>query len=226
MGRLRFWIATCRHQARPQRHGPPYRSDPRRLRHQQMQDRGTRRYKSDRPLVRHPALCPGRIAKVPAAPGLSPGRYDDLKRHAFSSPTCSRAGRNHSLLPTARGWCPMVLSITDDAGVFDRGGRRRGSVSRSSCVSRSRMILPPARLGITCCRRYRCSPRRSTSYTRSDANSRCGRTYFHRFSGKIIQHDQQTYCPHCDTTHEWFARDAWVCDSEPCDEAERERQIE
>jgi hypothetical protein len=35
----------------------------------------------------------------------------------------------------------------------------------------------------------------------------------------------QTYCPHCDTTHEWFARDAWVCDSEPCDETERERQI-
>jgi hypothetical protein len=35
----------------------------------------------------------------------------------------------------------------------------------------------------------------------------------------------QTYCPHCDTTHEWFARDAWVRDSGPFDEAERERQI-
>jgi len=23
----------------------------------------------------------------------------------------------------------------------------------------------------------------------------------------------QTYCPHCDAIHEWFAKDAWVCDS-------------
>ena len=28
----------------------------------------------------------------------------------------------------------------------------------------------------------------------------------------------QTYCPHCNTTHEWFARDAWVCDSEASNE--------
>jgi len=33
----------------------------------------------------------------------------------------------------------------------------------------------------------------------------------------------QTYCPHCETTHEWFARDAWV-DPETSDEAECERQ--
>ncbi len=24
----------------------------------------------------------------------------------------------------------------------------------------------------------------------------------------------QAYCPHCDAMHEWFAADAWVCDSE------------
>jgi len=23
----------------------------------------------------------------------------------------------------------------------------------------------------------------------------------------------RTHCPLCDTTHEWFAKDAWVCDS-------------
>jgi hypothetical protein len=34
----------------------------------------------------------------------------------------------------------------------------------------------------------------------------------------------QTYCPHCDGTHEWFARDAWVCDSETSKETEHERQ--
>ncbi len=34
----------------------------------------------------------------------------------------------------------------------------------------------------------------------------------------------QTYCPHCDATHEWFARDAWVCDSATSEEAERKRQ--
>lgn len=22
----------------------------------------------------------------------------------------------------------------------------------------------------------------------------------------------RTYCPHCRATHEWFAKDAWVCD--------------
>jgi len=35
----------------------------------------------------------------------------------------------------------------------------------------------------------------------------------------------QTYCPHCDATHEWFARDAWVSHSAPFDEPEFERQI-
>jgi hypothetical protein len=34
----------------------------------------------------------------------------------------------------------------------------------------------------------------------------------------------QTYCPHCNATHEWFARDAWVYDSEASNEVERERQ--
>ena len=34
----------------------------------------------------------------------------------------------------------------------------------------------------------------------------------------------QTYCPYCDVTHEWFARDAWVCDSATSDEAECEGQ--
>jgi hypothetical protein len=33
----------------------------------------------------------------------------------------------------------------------------------------------------------------------------------------------QTYCLHCNTTHEWFAKDAWVSDSET-GEAEHERQ--
>jgi hypothetical protein len=33
----------------------------------------------------------------------------------------------------------------------------------------------------------------------------------------------QTYCPHCDATHEWFAKDAWVCESEPSDENEHAR---
>jgi hypothetical protein len=31
----------------------------------------------------------------------------------------------------------------------------------------------------------------------------------------------QTYCPHCDAPHEWFAGDAWVCES---DEDEHGRQ--
>ena len=34
----------------------------------------------------------------------------------------------------------------------------------------------------------------------------------------------QTYCPHCNATHEWFAKDAWVCDSENSGEAEHEGQ--
>jgi hypothetical protein len=24
-----------------------------------------------------------------------------------------------------------------------------------------------------------------------------------------------TYCPHCRARHEWFVKDAWVCDSDP-----------
>ncbi len=34
----------------------------------------------------------------------------------------------------------------------------------------------------------------------------------------------QTYCRHCEAPHEWFARDAWVCDSETFEKAEQERQ--
>jgi len=34
----------------------------------------------------------------------------------------------------------------------------------------------------------------------------------------------QTYCPHCNATHEWFARDAWICDSDAAIEAEHARQ--
>ncbi len=33
----------------------------------------------------------------------------------------------------------------------------------------------------------------------------------------------QTHCPHCNATHEWFAKDAWVCDSATSGEAEPER---
>jgi len=36
----------------------------------------------------------------------------------------------------------------------------------------------------------------------------------------------QTYCPLCRATHEWFVKDAWVCDSD-CSECEArcERQV-
>jgi hypothetical protein len=34
----------------------------------------------------------------------------------------------------------------------------------------------------------------------------------------------QTYCSHCNAIHEWFAKDAWVCDSETSDQAEHERR--
>lgn len=27
----------------------------------------------------------------------------------------------------------------------------------------------------------------------------------------------KTFCPHCNTTHEWFARDAWVSEREHCE---------
>ena len=32
-----------------------------------------------------------------------------------------------------------------------------------------------------------------------------------------------TYCPICRATHEWFAKDAWVCDSTPSSPQERRR---
>ena len=35
----------------------------------------------------------------------------------------------------------------------------------------------------------------------------------------------RTYCPLCRVTHEWFAQDAWVCDSDvsECDEASEQQ---
>jgi hypothetical protein len=36
----------------------------------------------------------------------------------------------------------------------------------------------------------------------------------------------RTACPLCRTTHEWFAKDAWVCDSAPADcDPSRERLV-
>jgi hypothetical protein len=36
----------------------------------------------------------------------------------------------------------------------------------------------------------------------------------------------RTYCPVCNVVHEWFAKDAWVCDSEPSEcEAEYKRPV-
>lgn len=34
----------------------------------------------------------------------------------------------------------------------------------------------------------------------------------------------RTLCPHCRVTHEWFARDAWVCDSVPAEPEHRGKQ--
>jgi hypothetical protein len=34
----------------------------------------------------------------------------------------------------------------------------------------------------------------------------------------------RSYCPLCRAMHEWFAKDAWVCDSE-CSESEAARQV-
>lgn len=33
----------------------------------------------------------------------------------------------------------------------------------------------------------------------------------------------RTFCPMCRVVHEWFARDAWVCDSEPADSRRAQR---
>jgi len=36
----------------------------------------------------------------------------------------------------------------------------------------------------------------------------------------------RTYCPLCRVTHEWFAQDAWVCDSEASQgDAASEQQV-
>jgi hypothetical protein len=33
-----------------------------------------------------------------------------------------------------------------------------------------------------------------------------------------------SYCPACRTEHEWFAKDAWVCEPATCAEPERKRE--
>jgi hypothetical protein len=33
------------------------------------------------------------------------------------------------------------------------------------------------------------------------------------YSGPVFL--SRTFCPFCRTYHEWFAKDAWVCDTEP-----------
>ncbi len=64
---------------------------------------------------------------------------------------------------------------------------------------------------------------------------RCPKTGRAIFTGKYIEYRlfrtipvffSMTYCPHCRVKHEWFAKDAWVRDSE-CSESEAkcERQV-
>ena len=52
---------------------------------------------------------------------------------------------------------------------------------------------------------------------------RCPKTGATIFTGRYVECDafragpvffSRTHCPHCCATHEWFAKDAWVCDSE------------
>jgi hypothetical protein len=64
---------------------------------------------------------------------------------------------------------------------------------------------------------------------------RCPKTGQAIFTGRYVKSAtfrstpvffSRTYCPLCHATHEWFAKDAWVCDSE-CSESEAasERQV-
>ena len=52
---------------------------------------------------------------------------------------------------------------------------------------------------------------------------RCPKTGRAIFTGRYIEYRafrtipvffSKTYCPHCRVKHEWFVRDAWVCESE------------
>jgi hypothetical protein len=52
---------------------------------------------------------------------------------------------------------------------------------------------------------------------------RCPKTGRAIFTGRYVEYRafrtipvffSRTYCPHCRVRHEWFVRDAWICDSE------------
>jgi protein-disulfide isomerase len=54
---------------------------------------------------------------------------------------------------------------------------------------------------------------------------RCPKTSQAIFTGKYVALERfrsipvffsDTYCPHCNLFHEWFAKDAWICDEEYC----------
>lgn len=55
---------------------------------------------------------------------------------------------------------------------------------------------------------------------------RCPETGQEIFTGRYVEPAafrsslvffSRTYCPYCQTVHEWFAKDAWVCESEYCE---------
>jgi hypothetical protein len=64
----------------------------------------------------------------------------------------------------------------------------------------------------------RCPKTKKAIFTGRDvepAAFRCAPVFFSR-----------TYCPHCRITHEWFAKDAWVCESAASEgETVCERQV-
>jgi hypothetical protein len=62
---------------------------------------------------------------------------------------------------------------------------------------------------------------------------RCHKTGQTIFTGRYVEaltfrstpvFFSQSYCPLCHAMHEWFAKDAWVCDS-ACSESEAARQV-
>lgn len=64
---------------------------------------------------------------------------------------------------------------------------------------------------------------------------RCPRTGRAVFTGRHVESAVfrttpvffgKTVCPLCEVTHDWFAKDAWVCDSGSCEcAAGRERDV-
>ena len=44
-----------------------------------------------------------------------------------------------------------------------------------------------------------------------------GRHIESRFFSSTPVFFSSTYCPHCRARHEWFVKDAWVCDSDWAD---------